>query len=115
MRLIGWLTSGHQASPTSKSNRALNTIPQGPNRWRYSVEVINAFTTGFDKTVKLWDVATKQELCTLTVPSEVNSVAFSPDNKVLAAASNDNKVSAMVRCPARRVFIEIIQSGADAN
>jgi WD40 repeat protein/serine/threonine protein kinase len=49
--------------------------------------------TGSDaKTVKIWDVATKQELCTLTIPSEVTSVAFSPDNRVLAVASKDNKV-----------------------
>ena len=47
---------------------------------------------GRDKTIKIWDVATRQELCTLTTPAEVNSVAFSPNNKVLAVASHDNKV-----------------------
>lgn len=49
-------------------------------------------SAGQDKTVRIWDVATHQEVCVLTVPSQVNAVAFSPDSRVLAAASNDGKI-----------------------
>jgi WD40 repeat protein len=41
---------------------------------------------GFDKTVRLWDVASGKALLTLSGPKEgVSSVAFSPDGKVLVA------------------------------
>ena len=45
-----------------------------------------------DKTVKLWDVTTKHELCTLDIPSEINSVGFSPDNRAIAVAAKDGKI-----------------------
>ena len=43
-----------------------------------------------DKTIKLWDVQSRQKLATLTGhASAVYSVAFSPDGKTLASASKD--------------------------
>jgi len=46
-----------------------------------------------DKTVKLWEAASGQELRTLAGhSSQVSSVAFSPDGKVLATGSYDNTV-----------------------
>jgi WD40 repeat protein len=30
--------------------------------------------------------------CTLDIPSEINSVAFSPDNRVIAVAAKDGKI-----------------------
>jgi len=43
-------------------------------------------SSGFDKTVRLWDVASGKELLKLTGPKDsVASVAFSPDGKLLAA------------------------------
>jgi len=43
-------------------------------------------SAGFEKVVRLWDVATGKELMKLTGPKDsVSSLAFSPDGKLLAA------------------------------
>jgi hypothetical protein len=43
--------------------------------------------------VKLWDVATGQRLDTFSQPSkEQNSVAFSPDGRLVAAGGSDNRI-----------------------
>ncbi len=47
----------------------------------------------WDDTVKLWDVATKQNIATLDGHTDdVNSVSFSPDGTTLASGSDDNTV-----------------------
>ncbi|MCB8753271.1 serine/threonine-protein kinase [Planktothrix agardhii] len=46
-----------------------------------------------DKTIKLWDVQSQQEIATLTVHSTAfTSVAFSPDGRTLASGSDDNTI-----------------------
>jgi WD40 repeat protein len=49
-------------------------------------------------TVRVWDVATKKEIKTLTGHmSDVWSIAFSPDGKTLAAADTDWKKASKVK------------------
>ena len=46
---------------------------------------------GYDRKIKLWDVATGEERLTLSGHySSVESVAFSPDGKTLAAATEQS-------------------------
>jgi WD40 repeat protein len=51
----------------------------------------------FDNTVKLWDVLTGTELCTLKGHSDlVFSLAFSPSGKTLASGGTDSTVKLWV-------------------
>jgi WD40 repeat protein len=46
-----------------------------------------------DKTIKLWDMKTRQEMGTLKGHEDgVYSAAFSPDGRTLASGSMDNRV-----------------------
>ena len=50
-------------------------------------------SAGWDNTVRLWDVATGEELMTLTRHGDsVLSVAFSPDGSMLACGSSDDTI-----------------------
>jgi WD40 repeat protein len=48
---------------------------------------------GDDKQIKLWNLNTKAEICTLSEhQSYVMSLAFSPDGKFLASGSHDRTI-----------------------
>ncbi|BAY82530.1 WD-40 repeat-containing serine/threonine protein kinase [Calothrix parasitica NIES-267] len=50
-------------------------------------------TSSYNNDIKLWDVNTKEEICTLTGHSgKVNSLVFSPDGQTLFSGSDDNTI-----------------------
>lgn len=49
-------------------------------------------TASLDRTVKLWDAASGQELLTLRHPDQVHGVAFTSDGRRLATAGGDRTI-----------------------
>jgi len=69
--------------------------PSGrPNCVRFSPDGLTLAVATTDRTVKLFDVATGQELSTIATPhtTQVYALAFSPDGSTLATASEDTTV-----------------------
>ena len=56
--------------------------------FRFSPDGRRLATTSIDKTIKLWDMETGQELLTLPLDAVAYNLAFSPDGRRLAAAGN---------------------------
>ncbi|HIK06828.1 MAG TPA: hypothetical protein IGS40_19400 [Trichormus sp. M33_DOE_039] len=68
-----------------------------------------------DKTIKIWDLLTNQEYCTLKGHGDsswfgsVNTVAFSPDGQKLAAGSGDKRITLYPEFNFRSLFCDRLQ------
>ena len=92
-----WVADGRPVTtrtPTVAQNpRNRLTHKEGVNSVAFSPDGKTLASGSNDKTIKLWDVETGQELTTLNGPDcEVSSVAFSPDGKTLAAGYSWNSI-----------------------
>ncbi len=58
----------------------------------FSADGKRLYSGSLDRTVKLWDLTTNEIRLSWEVPSEVYSIALSPDEKTLAIAGNDGTV-----------------------
>mgnify|MGYP001107025927 CR=1 FL=1 len=77
-----------------QSSMSLLAHPGRVNSLALSPDGKRAVTGGYDKTAKVWDIATGKELFALSEEheAEVNCVAFSPDGKQIASGDGSGEI-----------------------
>jgi WD40 repeat protein len=75
-------TLPYQVAQMTISLEGLSTVAFSPNG-KYVV------SGSYDKTVRVWDVATGNEVTRMTHDGPVGSAAFSPDGKYVVSSSRD--------------------------
>ena len=89
--------SAHMPFSLTENSPHRIAILEGHTAWLHSVSFSPDGSTlasgGVDRTVKLWDVATQQDIATLPHGARVTSVAFSADGMLLASGAVDGTVT----------------------
>jgi WD40 repeat protein len=84
---------GADGKPAPQSARVLTGHPDLIHDLDFSPDGKTLASCGYDKLIKLWDVASGKEIRTLREHSDsVYAVRFSPDGKLLASAAADRAV-----------------------
>ena len=106
-----WPAPGHdghahrRGAPLGTAFRPIARHAQGPcagrHRGRFSPDGKTLATASHDRKVKLWNVATHQELATFPLAAHLVSARFSPDGRALAIGCLDERGmhSRLVRAP----------------
>ena len=88
LKLLGAATQWEQ--PLLEDSDGIYAVVLSPKRTNI---LATASQTGENHTIKLWDLASRQLLATLTGHTgTITAIAFSPDGKLLASASSDVKL-----------------------
>jgi mono/diheme cytochrome c family protein len=91
--------------PNAAGARVVNTHTDVIHDLAFSPDGKLLASCGYDRLIKLWDVAAKKELRVLKDHSDsVYGLAFSPDGKLLASAAADRAVKVWDTATGRRLY-----------
>jgi WD40 repeat protein len=114
-----WISSGGYASSihvwevsTGREVSSLpDRIPSGDGN-AFNPDGTLLASTVDDKSIAIWNIASRHEERTFTDPARINLVAYSPDGKWLAAAAEDNSIELWEIATGAKHSTSAIQFGA---